>query len=91
MLPLSLSDDELSHIMQACEPLAPERRACFVQAVADALAVSPVIGPGAVGRAIRETQRRFFDPPNLDRYSVGTRSKYRSSSGVREPRERRRY
>lgn len=40
-MPISLSDDELSAIMRACEPLAPEKRGAFLQAVADALATCP--------------------------------------------------
>ena len=63
MPPLALTDDELTAIMTACEPLAPDRRNDFLQAVADTLASAPVIGPGAVHRAIVTAQRQHFDPP----------------------------
>jgi hypothetical protein len=63
MTPLALSDDELAAIMAACQPLAPDRRAAFVQDVATALATCLMIGPGAVHRAIVTAQRNYFDPP----------------------------
>jgi hypothetical protein len=45
--------------------IPPDGRGAFLQTVADVLASCPVIGPGAVHRAVRETQRQFFDPPDL--------------------------
>src|SRR5262245_29220476 len=57
MPPLSLSDDELTAIMTACQPLAPDRRVAFLEDVARALATYPVIGPGHVHRAIVTAQR----------------------------------
>jgi hypothetical protein len=37
----------------------------FLRALAAELAKYPEIGPGLIFRLIRETQRRFFDAPNL--------------------------
>ena len=75
MPPLKLSDDELSQIMLACQPLEPSRRAGFLQAVAASLQSCGEIGPGSVYRAVAETQRQFFDPPEFTR-SAGA-GKYR--------------
>jgi hypothetical protein len=69
MPPLSLSDVELSQVMNACAPLAPDRREAFLQTVADQLARCTVIGPGVVHRVVRETQPQFFDPPDLSHAS----------------------
>ena len=62
-MPLSLSDDELSAVLAACQPLAPDMRNAFLQEMATALAGVPVLGPGAVHGVIVATQRRFFEPP----------------------------
>jgi hypothetical protein len=74
MHPIRLSDDELTAVFRAARPLAARDRDGFLQAVADALAGCAMIGPGAVDRAVRLAQKRFFDPPNLDH---GDYSKYR--------------
>ena len=76
MPPLTLADEELSAIMTACQPLAPDRRGAFLEDVARTLATCPVIGPGIVHRAVREAQRAHFDPPQLQ-HTAGTQSKYR--------------
>jgi hypothetical protein len=47
----------------AARPIAPHLRDEFLQAVAVALAGQREIGPGVVFRVLRDTQRRFFDPP----------------------------
>jgi hypothetical protein len=65
MQPLKLSDAELDAVLAAARPLAPDRRDAFMQAVADALSSLGELGPGAVYRAIRDTQREFFDPPDF--------------------------
>jgi len=62
---LSFTDDQLDQVMAACAPLDPERRKAFVEAVAAELAGCPVLGPGAVHRAIAVVQRKFYDPPNV--------------------------
>jgi hypothetical protein len=68
---LSLSDDELAQIMSACQPHAPDRRSAFLRQVADTLQGCPVIGPGAVYRAVAQAQREHFDPPQLGSGSSG--------------------
>ena len=66
MPPVSLSDAELDAVMAACQPLTPTHRDEFLRAVAAALAAYPgEVGPGVVYRVVRETQKRFFDPPDL--------------------------
>jgi hypothetical protein len=75
-MPLALSDEELSHVMTACQPLAPNMRSAFLAEVASALSACPEIGPGSVHRAVRAAQRKFFDPPILN-HTPGSQSKYR--------------
>jgi hypothetical protein len=72
--PLALSDAELAMVMAAAQPLAPEQRDGFLQAVAAELAQIPAVGPGAVHRICRQLQREYFDPPNLHH---GDWAKYR--------------
>jgi hypothetical protein len=67
-MPLRLSDDELSAVMAAARPIAVAQRDAFLRAVAAALG-GRELGPGVVHRVCAETQRRFFDPPDLGRAS----------------------
>jgi hypothetical protein len=67
--PIRLNDTELDVVFSAARPLPVELRDPFLQAVADALASRGEVGPGVVYQVCREQQRRFFDPPNLDRGS----------------------
>jgi hypothetical protein len=67
-MPIRLTDSELDAIMAAARPIAVARRDAFLQAVAAALN-GREIGPGVVHRVCAETQRRFFDPPDLGRAS----------------------
>jgi hypothetical protein len=66
MTPLKLTDDEMNAVYAACRPLHVADRDVFLQAIADALRQRGEIGPGAVQRAIRDVQRRFFRPPELE-------------------------
>jgi hypothetical protein len=60
--PISLSDDQLSTVMRATEPLAPHRRSAFLVALAAMLRSEPQpIGDGSLGRAIRSLQVEFRD------------------------------
>jgi hypothetical protein len=68
--PLHLSDSELDAVMAAARPLNVNVRDAFLQAVAAALAGCSEVGPGTVYRIVAETQRRFFDPPDLS-HGVG--------------------
>ena len=60
--PVRLTDDELSAIMLACQPLAPEARDGFLQAVAQGLSSCAEVGPGSVHRAIVSGAARAFQP-----------------------------
>jgi hypothetical protein len=62
MPPIALSDEQLAAVMTAAEPLALADRAAFLEDVAAALAVLPILGNGAVSRVVRETQSRYFHP-----------------------------
>jgi hypothetical protein len=74
-LGLSLSDSELSAIVEASRPLAPRDRAKFVEAVAVELSRFPEIGPGIVGRVVRDLQKQHLSPPrsfaHLAKYDRG--------------------
>jgi hypothetical protein len=61
--PLALTDDQMTAIMHAAQPLAPNDRGAFLEAVAQVLQGQAVIGDGTVHRAIAATQRAHFDPP----------------------------
>jgi hypothetical protein len=60
---LKLSDDEMAAVMRAAQPLDPDRRGDFLEAVASSLAGQVEVGEGAVYRICAEQQRRFFSPP----------------------------
>jgi hypothetical protein len=70
MPPLRLTDAELAAILNACRPLQPRDRDQFLKDIATELASLPMLGDGAVHRAIVSVQRRHFDPPDL-RTAVG--------------------
>jgi len=63
--PISLTDSELTAIMNAAQPLHPVDRDRFLRAVAEAITALPEIGPGSVHRAITELQKRYFVAPDL--------------------------
>jgi hypothetical protein len=65
MPPLSLSDSELQTLIEAASPLAPDRRAEFLQTVAAELGKHRELGEGLVARTCREAQRKVFAPPNF--------------------------
>ena len=75
MAPLKLTDDEMEAVYSACRPLHVADRDAFLQAIADALCQRSELGPGAVYRAIRDAQRRFFRPPEFE--EAGRSSEYR--------------
>ena len=72
--PLRLSDSQMDAVMRAAQPLAPNVRGAFLEAMAQVLAAQPELGDGSVGRAIAATQRAFFDPPHLEHRA--SRGKY---------------
>jgi hypothetical protein len=65
MAPLKLTDEQLTAIMHAAQPLAVQDRDAFLREVAAALAALPERGDGTVYRVVREVQRRHFDPPSF--------------------------
>jgi hypothetical protein len=62
-MPLALTDDQLSAVWTACQPLAPDQRVGFLEALAAELRGLDDIGDGQLFRAIRAVQRKHFDPP----------------------------
>jgi hypothetical protein len=65
MLPIRLSDRQLSAVMRAAAVLSPADRSPFLRAVAHELQ-GRTIGDGVVHRTIREVQGKFRVPPALD-------------------------
>jgi predicted DNA-binding transcriptional regulator YafY len=63
--PISLTDSELTAVMDAARPLQPRDRDRFLRAVAQAIAELPEIGPGSVHRAIASVWRQHYDAPDL--------------------------
>ena len=61
---ISLSDEQMNSVMRAAEPLQPRDRGAFLEALAQALRGQRELGDGANYRAIREVQRKHFDPPH---------------------------
>ena len=65
MPPLALSDEQMDAVLAAAAPLPVTARDQFLVDLAAALQ-GQVIGDGTVFRVIREVQRKFWDPPQLD-------------------------
>jgi hypothetical protein len=63
--PISLTDSELTAVMDAARPLQPRDRDRFLKAVAQAIADLPEVGPGSVHRAIASVWGQHFDAPDL--------------------------
>lgn len=64
--PISLSDEQLTTVLAACQPLLPPDRDAFLRALAALLASEPQpLGDGTVARAIRSLQREFWRPPKI--------------------------
>jgi hypothetical protein len=62
--PLRLTDDQLTAVLRAAEPLAVGDRGAFLQDVAAALQ-GQELGDGTVYRTVAEVQRKYYDPPIL--------------------------
>jgi hypothetical protein len=60
--PPAFTDSQITAIMDAAHPLAPDVRVAFLEAVVEALQGSDV-GDGQVYRAIRMAQARYLVPP----------------------------
>ena len=65
MPPVKLTDDEMSAVIIAAQPIPIGRRDAFLQDVAKFLRGCAEVGPGHVHRAIEQAQRAHFDPPQL--------------------------
>jgi hypothetical protein len=64
---ISLDDAELTAVMNAAQPLAPQDRSAFLHDVAAELAKHPgELGAGFIHRVVREVQHRYFNPPSLN-------------------------
>ena len=67
-MPLQLSDDEMSVLMDLAGPIDQHLRPQFLQEVAqeiEAKRQADEVGEGSVHRLARQIQRRYFDPPEL--------------------------
>jgi len=62
---IALDDEEMAAVVSAARPLQPKHRSEFLAAVAAELERQQQRGPGAVYRACRDLQKRFFNPPQL--------------------------
>jgi hypothetical protein len=62
---ISLDDDSMIALMDACRPLRLQDRDQFIRALAGELEKHRPgeVGPGLVHRLARDLQRRFFDAP----------------------------
>ena len=78
---ISLSDDQLSMVMHAAEPLDPAMRSAFLAALAALLSTAGEIGDGTIGRAIRELRHEFHQPLSVSR-SGQVREKSRRKVGT---------
>jgi hypothetical protein len=66
MPPLALSDDQLTTILRTAQPIAPDLRPAYLEAIAEALR-GRELGDGLVGRTCAELQKKFFDPPIIEK------------------------
>ena len=74
-MPLALTDFQLDEVLRYAQPLDPESRGKFLVEVAQKLNGHEV-GDGILSRVCRETQRQFFDPPELESGRMPRISKY---------------
>ena len=66
---IALTDIEMAALINAARPLVGDRDR-FLKAVVKELARQPAIGQsgkGAIFRVCRDVQRRYLDPPALDK------------------------
>jgi hypothetical protein len=63
--PISLSDEQLSMVINAAALLPPSDRDQFLRALADVLRNEPELGDGILARSIRSVIRPLFRPPTL--------------------------
>ena len=63
--PISLSDEQLSAVMRAVEPLQPGERSVVLSKLADHLRAAGEVGDGQLFRLLRELVRQYFRPPTV--------------------------
>ena len=64
--PLALSDDQMTALINAAQPLQRINRGEFLRSVADCFAGRSEVGHGELHRVIAEVQRRYFTPPSIN-------------------------
>jgi hypothetical protein len=64
---LALTDSQMDAVLRAAAPLDVDQRGAFLEAIAAELRQHAEIGDGTIDSAIRQTQGRFFKPPDLSR------------------------
>ena len=64
-----LSSDQADAVLRAANPLPTADRDLFFNDVIEALAGLGDLGDGIVHRVVRDIQRKYFDPPNLNHVS----------------------
>jgi hypothetical protein len=76
--PIPISDEQWTVLLQSAQALLPVDRPYYLAALAEALRNEPLpLGDGALYRAIRLTQRTYWQPPRVtapiaqDRRRVG--------------------
>jgi hypothetical protein len=76
--PIPISDEQWTVLLQSAQALLPVDRLHYLAALAEALRNEPLpLGDGALYRAIRLTQRTYWQPPRVtapiaqDRRRVG--------------------
>jgi hypothetical protein len=65
--PVSLSDEQLSAVMRACEPLQPTERIELLTRLADRLRTVPEVGDGELFRLLRGLVHQTWRPPEVPR------------------------
>ena len=66
-LALSLTDSQLDTVFRLATPLKEDDRAPFLRDVLRALVELPEIGDGSVAQVCVLMQRRYWQPPHMDR------------------------
>ena len=64
--PIPLSAAQLSAVYRAAAPIDPDRRAEFLQRVADELQRTLDLGDGQLYRVLRDAQVAIISPPSQD-------------------------
>ena len=73
-MPLSLTPDEQSLLLELAAPVEQRRRDQFLSAVIAELENAAAVGPGAVHRAARSILAQFWSPPaDLRQDRIGPR------------------